>query len=44
MDIEKELKFTMFAWDDLEGYNDIYLMGELARFKDETYYTMLDLL
>lgn len=44
MDIEKELKFTMFLWEDLNGFNDIYLMGELARFRDETYYTLQDLL
>jgi hypothetical protein len=26
IDVEKELNFTMFLWDDLEGFDDIYLM------------------
>ena len=43
IDIEKEMKFTIFMWEDLE-IDDIYLMGEIAKFKDETYFVLNDLL
>ena len=44
IDVEKEIKLTLFLWDDLEGMNDIYLMKELAKFQDEAMESLNDLI